>query len=216
MICRTCLRRAATTLPLRTVAPIPLARPFSISASTRSSPAGSLGTSEASPASSTAEPTATPTLSTPIDLPSAAAAKPVREPSSCKAGTVLNGLNYFKGKTDPVALADEEYPDWLWDCLVFKAKEDADADAGAADEFSKSAKLRRKAAKRKAKLLAEGGIDALAPKVPLFQQSINLPGEEGGSVEDNLMAAGKREELRQAMRSERKRKIKESNYLKSM
>ncbi|KAG7145434.1 hypothetical protein HYQ46_005817 [Verticillium longisporum] len=46
--------------------------------------------------------------------------------------------------------------------------------------------------------------------------SINLPGEEGGSVEDNLMAAGKREELRQAMRSERKRKIKESNYLKSI
>lgn len=82
--------------------------------------------------------------------------------------------------------------------------------------LAKSAKLRRKAAKRKAKLLAEGGIDALAPKVPLFQQSINLPGEEGGSVEDNLMAAGKREELRQAMRSERKRKIKESNYLKSM
>ncbi|KAM0332247.1 hypothetical protein ACHAQA_002523 [Verticillium albo-atrum] len=215
MICRTCLRRTATVLPLRIAAPLPLARPFSFSASQRSSPAGALGTSEASPASSTAEPAVTPTLSTPVDL-RPAAAKSSREPSSCPAGTVLTGLNYFKGKTDPVARPDEEYPEWLWDCLVFKTQEVNGADADAADEFSKSAKLRRKAAKRKAKLLAEGGIDALAPKVPLHQQSINLPGEEGGDVEHNLMAAGKREELRQALRSERKRKIKETNYLKSM
>lgn len=33
---------------------------------------------------------------------------------------------------------------------------------------------------------------------------------------DNLAAAEKREELRKAMRKERRAKIKESNYLKSM
>lgn len=59
-------------------------------------------------------------------------------------------------------------------------------------------------------------MEALAPKIPLQQQSINLPGEEGGDVEHNLFAASKREELRQAMRQERKAKIKETNYLKSM
>ena len=29
----------------------------------------------------------------------------------------MAGLNYIKGGNDPVALADEEYPDWLWTCL---------------------------------------------------------------------------------------------------
>jgi large subunit ribosomal protein L54 len=67
-----------------------------------------------------------------------------------------------------------------------------------------------------AKLLAEGNLAALAPKVPIQHQSTNLPGEEGGSVGDNIAAAQKREELRKAMRKERKAKIKEANYLKSM
>jgi large subunit ribosomal protein L54 len=29
----------------------------------------------------------------------------------------LKGVNIFKDKKDPVALADEEYPSWLWDLL---------------------------------------------------------------------------------------------------
>jgi len=33
------------------------------------------------------------------------------------AGTVLKGLNFYKDKQDPVALADEEYPAWLWRVL---------------------------------------------------------------------------------------------------
>ena len=92
--------------------------------------------------------------------------------------------------------------------------------ADRAAQTAKSKKQRRLAAKRQkaheAKLLAEGNLDALAPKVPLQQQSINLPGEEGGSVQHNMEAAEKREELRKAMRKERRAKIKESNYLKSM
>lgn len=37
--------------------------------------------------------------------------------SSVPAGTVLKGLNFMKNKQDPVALADHEYPPWLWTVL---------------------------------------------------------------------------------------------------
>jgi len=76
------------------------------------------------------------------------------------------------------------------------------------------------AAKRKQKLeaqtLASGNLEALVPKIPFQQQSVNLPGAEKDGVEGAVFAADKREELRRAMRKERKAKIKESNYLKSM
>jgi large subunit ribosomal protein L54 len=86
--------------------------------------------------------------------------------------------------------------------------------------IAKSKKQRREAAKRQrkleAQLLASGNLEALAPKIPLQQQSINLPGEEGGGLEDALQAAEARRDLKRAMRKERRAKIKESNYLKSM
>lgn len=85
---------------------------------------------------------------------------------------------------------------------------------------AKSKKQRKLAAKRKkaleARLLAEGNLEALAPKVPLQHQSINLPGKENGSVEENIEAAKARQAVKRAMRVERKAKIKESNYLQSM
>lgn len=132
MICRTCLRRASGLRQASITLPTTF-RALSISASTRQAAAGTA----ASPASSTAEPSVTPKLSTPLEGTPAAASQPksTRAPSSCPAGTVLNGLNYFKGKTDPVALPDEQYPDWLWDCLTFKAKTEEGADANAGDEF---------------------------------------------------------------------------------
>jgi large subunit ribosomal protein L54 len=43
-----------------------------------------------------------------------------------------------------------------------------------------------------------------------------LPGKQDGDVADAMFAAEKREELRKAMRKERRAKIKETNYLKSM
>lgn len=67
-----------------------------------------------------------------------------------------------------------------------------------------------------AKLIASGDLEALAPKIPLQHQSINLPGSPQGTLEENVAAIKKRYELRKAMRSERKAKIKEDNYLKSM
>lgn len=130
----------------------------------------------------------------------------------------MKGLNYFKGKEDPVALPDEEYPEWLWRCLdsTNKAGEDGSA---VGDEFSKSKKQRRVAAKRQRMLesrLANGGADALAPKIPIQQQSINLPYNAQGTVSGELEAAETRDEIRKAMRAERRANIKESNFLKSM
>jgi large subunit ribosomal protein L54 len=66
------------------------------------------------------------------------------------------------------------------------------------------------------RILASGDMEALAPKIPLEQQSVNLPGSQDGGVEEAILAAQKREELRVAMRKDRRAKIKESNYLKSM
>ncbi|ROW11460.1 hypothetical protein VMCG_00945 [Cytospora schulzeri] len=205
MICRSCLR--ATALGRQSIIPkAPIRRSFFSTIAPRQAAAA-----------------AAPATTTPADPTPAGDATTTTEAtarSSCPAGTVLNGLNYFKGKADPVALPDNEYPEWLWSCLDVQKKADAEEDEAAGDEFSKSKKQRRLAAKRQrdieAKILATGNLEALAPKIPLQQQSINLPGAEDGSVEDALMAADKREELRKAMRKERKAKIKEANYLKSM
>ncbi len=54
----------------------------------------------------------------------------------------MTGLNYFKNKTDPVALADDAYPEWLWGCLEVQKKaaaDDAADDAG--DEFCEQSPL---------------------------------------------------------------------------
>ncbi|KAF4988332.1 hypothetical protein FGRMN_9840 [Fusarium graminum] len=163
---------------------------------------------------------AEPQLSTPVTAPGEAPKDVPAARSSCAPGTVLNGLNYVKNGQDPVAKNDDEYPEWLWSCLdvLKKSADSAETDAG--DEFSKSKKQRKLAAKRQraleAKFLAEGNLEALAPKIPIQQQSVNILGEQNQDVEHNVEAAKKREELRRAMRKERKAKIKETNYLKSM
>lgn len=56
----------------------------------------------------------------------------------------------------------------------------------------------------------------MEPKIPLTQQSIDLPANEEGTIMGALEAGDKREELREAMRRERRNKIKESNFLKGM
>ncbi|KAK4229524.1 mitochondrial ribosomal protein L37-domain-containing protein [Podospora fimiseda] len=209
MICRSCLRRASalTTRQISSVSPlqVPRAASFSTTLHARNATA-------AAPESSTPE-------ITPLTSEAVSGDKPAPL-SSCPAGTVLSGLTYFKGQSDPVALPDEAYPPWLWKCLDAKEDTTKSNDAEAADEYSKSKKQRRLAAKRardaQAKLLASGDLEALAPKVPLSKQSINLPGGASGKLEDALAAADSRENLRKAMRKERRQHIKESNYLKSM
>ncbi|KAH7163198.1 mitochondrial ribosomal protein L37-domain-containing protein [Dactylonectria estremocensis] len=192
MFCTRCLRATALRRP------IPVLRQFSTTTPFRS---------------------AEPVLSTPVTDTgeTKAATGPL---SSCPAGTQLTGLNYHKNGQDPIALKDEEYPDWLWSCLDVIKSNKGSEDDGAGDEFSKSKKQRQLAAKRQkaleAQALADGNLDALAPKIPLQHQSINILGKENSSVEHNIEAAEKRDELKKAMRKERKAKIKEDNYLKSM
>ncbi|RKP05055.1 mitochondrial ribosomal protein L37-domain-containing protein, partial [Thamnocephalis sphaerospora] len=43
---------------------------------------------------------------------------PARPVSSTPEGTVLKGLNYMREGKDPVALADDAYPDWIWTLLT--------------------------------------------------------------------------------------------------
>jgi hypothetical protein len=85
---------------------------------------------------------------------------------------------------------------------------------------AKSKKQRRVAAKRQrkleARLLASGDTEALAPKVPLQQQTIDLPSNSENTAEGALVAVGAREELRKAMRGDRRAKIKEANFLKGV
>ncbi|KAF4123395.1 large subunit ribosomal protein L54 [Geosmithia morbida] len=196
MFCTRCFRAA---LPR---AQVPLVRTLSTSMPLRSVAASNLSTPVTAPGEAA---TTTATTTTPR--------------SSCPEGTVITGLNYLKDGQDPVAMKDEDYPEWLWDCLSVMKRSDA-ADDEAGDEFSKSKKQRKLAGKRKrahdAKLLAEGDLEALEPKIPIQEQSINLPGNENGSVQDNIDASQARQALKRAMRIERKAKIKEANYLQSM
>ncbi|KFZ12748.1 hypothetical protein V502_06940 [Pseudogymnoascus sp. VKM F-4520 (FW-2644)] len=177
----------------------------------------SLTNSATSALPATSAASAGPTISTPLPpKPKAKAALPV---SAAPAGTILKGLNYLKGRDDPTALAEEEYPEWLWKCLEVDKKGKA-GDELEGDEFSKSKKTRRLVAKRQrkleARLIASGDTESLIPKVPLQQQTIDLPSNEQGSVEGALDAVAKRDELTKAMRGERRAKIKETNFLKGM
>ncbi|KAF8077553.1 mitochondrial ribosomal protein L37-domain-containing protein [Lyophyllum atratum] len=49
-----------------------------------------------------------------------AAAAPIVPLSSCTKDTVITGVNYLKGQPPVLALADEEYPEWLWTILQAK------------------------------------------------------------------------------------------------
>ncbi|KAI0890651.1 mitochondrial ribosomal protein L37-domain-containing protein [Annulohypoxylon maeteangense] len=214
MICQRCLHRASA---LSSRIPNTLRSPAAIRSISSTIP------QQSPPAAPSPTPTPTPASGTPVFShplsDTAGSSEEMPKLSACPEGTVLTGLNYFKNRTDPVALADDAYPSWLWTCIETRQKEEeAEDDEG--DEFSKSKKQRRLAAKRQraleAKILASGNIEALAPKIPLQRQSINLPGNEEGTMEGALAAQQARVSLNHAMRKERKKNIKESNYLKGM
>ncbi|KAJ1505080.1 hypothetical protein HMI54_006326 [Coelomomyces lativittatus] len=44
-------------------------------------------------------------------------------PSILPEGTPIKGINIFKDGKDPVALKDEDYPEWLWTCDAPPKKE---------------------------------------------------------------------------------------------
>lgn len=43
--------------------------------------------------------------------------------SSCPPGTVISGLNFLKGQPPVLAMADEDYPAWLWGLLKPKTND---------------------------------------------------------------------------------------------
>lgn len=55
----------------------------------------------------------------------------------------------------------------------------------------------------------------LIPKIPLYEQTIDLPAGDG-TVEGAVKANEAREELNKAMRDKRRAQIKEKNFLKAM
>jgi large subunit ribosomal protein L54 len=57
--------------------------------------------------------------------------------------------------------------------------------------------------------------ELLTPKVPIYEQTIDLPAGDG-SLAGAVEAAGAREELTKAMRNKRRATIKEANFLKAM
>ncbi|KAK9478099.1 mitochondrial ribosomal protein L37-domain-containing protein [Lipomyces japonicus] len=66
-----------------------------------------------------------------------------RVPSIALPGTRLRGCNIRAKQEDPVALPDEEYPDWLWDILDEEAQQkklDADPEKKARKEWRKKAR----------------------------------------------------------------------------
>lgn len=79
---------------------------------------------------------------------------------------------------------------------------------------AKSKKQRRLAAKRLRKeQAANPGL--LVPKVPVYEQTIDLPSSDG-TPEGTAQAAAARDGLTKAMRGKRRADIKEKNFLKAM
>ena len=80
---------------------------------------------------------------------------------------------------------------------------------------AKSKKQRRLAAKRLRKL-AELHPEGVVKKVPLEQQSIDLPANEQGTAEGEMQARSVREEITKRLRVKRRGDIKTGNFLKGM
>lgn len=134
MNCTRCLRTAIQrpiALPFRrniTTSP-PLA---ATAAPRQGNPNSSAHTPSAATSTGAAQPFSTPLSPSPsaaeLQAPSAEKQAPTVK-SSVAAGTPLKGLNFVKGKNDPVALEDGEYPAWLWGILKKKGGESADGAA---------------------------------------------------------------------------------------
>lgn len=57
--------------------------------------------------------------------------------------------------------------------------------------------------------------ELMAPKIPVYEQTVDLPAGDG-SLAGAVAAAGARDELTKAMRDKRRANIKEANFLKAM
>jgi large subunit ribosomal protein L54 len=151
MICRNCLR-AASKARISAQAPVQPRRSLTTSSrlqhstpsttsqttrhafstSSRSSANAATSTGAAQPLSEPLTPAPSPELK---GQATEAAKKKVTPfvKSSIPAGTPLKGLNFEKNKQDPVALPDDEYPEWLW--TILQRQEKTAEGAGQGDLF---------------------------------------------------------------------------------
>lgn len=143
MICRRCLLRAArrngalSTSTSRTLSSSRVLAAEAISAqvttATNPRPHGNPAATSTSAAQPFSEPlTYSPQLTEDLPIERQQGKKPLKVQSSVPAGTVLKGLNFMKNSQDPIALEDEEYPDWLWG--VLEKRVDGSSGAGKEDE----------------------------------------------------------------------------------
>ena len=135
MICRNCVRaasKARITLPPPSQPQRYLTTSSRLANATQTASQQSSSTSSRTPPAATSTAAAQPfseplTPAPPAELKTQAsqAAKKKVTPlvkSSIAAGTPLKGLNFEKNKQDPVALHDDEYPEWLWTILTRQEK----------------------------------------------------------------------------------------------
>jgi large subunit ribosomal protein L54 len=140
MICTRCLRTAInrpTALPFRRA--LTTTTPLLSTASPRTGnpDSSSSHTPPAATSTGAAQPFSTPLTASPsaasLQAPSNADKAAPTVKSSVAAGTTLKGLNFVKGKNDPVALEDGEYPAWLWGILKKGKGGEGVADAGSVE-----------------------------------------------------------------------------------
>lgn len=137
MICRSCIRRVSAFR-----APAHPTRTFVTAVSSGATSSPRTAGPPAATSTGAAQPFSTPLSPAPNDVSLGVGLRPKSKPkaaiipvSSCPAGTSLKGLNFLKGKEDPVALQEEEYPEWLWTCLSEKTKGDDASGSIDGDEF---------------------------------------------------------------------------------
>ncbi|OJJ00144.1 hypothetical protein ASPVEDRAFT_127154 [Aspergillus versicolor CBS 583.65] len=172
---------------------------------------------------------ATPGVSQPLSTPGgvhvdvdptqpAKAAKPAveRPPSSCLPGTPIQGLNYFRNKADPIAMEDNEYPEWLWSLLDSSKKE---AKKGGVDPNTLNKKQRKRYEKKMAARAA-----TLPVQIPVHHQATDITpaqyNRNGKAPEDILGEATesqeKRSEITKSSREARRKAIREANFLSGL
>jgi len=132
MICHRCLHRASA---LRIRPSVTHSFTTFASSSSPSNPPAATSTSDAQPFSTPLSP-APNAASLGVHIrPKPKAPLPV---SITPAGSTLKGLNFLKGREDPIALPEEEYPEWLWHCLDTGKKGGDEGVESTGDEFCKS------------------------------------------------------------------------------
>ncbi|PLB52643.1 hypothetical protein P170DRAFT_378629 [Aspergillus steynii IBT 23096] len=149
------------------------------------------------------------------DKPTKSDSKPVR--SSCPAGTMLQGLNYFKNKPNIVAKEDFDYPDWLWTLL--EDSKSSKKSEGGVDPSTLNKKQRKRYEK---KMAARAAL--LPPKIPIHHHATDITPAEYNrgesatetALEDATESLEKRAEITKSARDARRKAIREANFLRGL